>query len=77
MRADAEARAAVGDLTGAHRPPACRAAGVTQRHGAGLHRSVGDRRAAAADQHQRRQLALELRGDNRRVPGPDEPLPPQ
>jgi predicted Zn-dependent protease len=25
----------------------------------------------------RRQLALEMRGETRRVPGPDEPLPPQ
>jgi predicted Zn-dependent protease len=77
MRADAEARAAVGDLTGAL--DRLRAAQQVSRSATGqdfIEASVIDARLRQISTT-RRQLALELRGDNRRVPGPDEPLPPQ
>jgi predicted Zn-dependent protease len=77
MRADAEARAAVGDLTGAI--DRLRTAQQVSRSATGqdfIEGSVIDARLRQISAT-RRQLALELRGDNRRVPGPDEPLPPQ
>ena len=76
MRADAEARAAVGDLTGAM--DRLRAAQQVSRTATGqdfIEGSVIDARLRQITAT-RRQLALELRGDSsRRVPGPDEPLP--
>jgi len=78
MRADAEARAAVGDLSGAI--DRLRAAQQVSRATTGqdfIEASVVDSRLRQLTST-RRQLALELRGEtNRRVPGPDEPLPPQ
>jgi hypothetical protein len=73
----AEARAVVGDLTGAI--DRLRAAQQQSRGATGqdfIEASVIDARLRQISTT-RRQLALELRGDNRRVPGPDEPLPPQ
>lgn len=77
MRADAEARAAVGDLTGAI--DRLRAAQHVSRSATGqdfIEASVVDSRLRQLSST-RRQLALEMRGETRRVPGPDEPLPPQ
>jgi len=76
MRADAEARAAVGDLSRAM--DRLRAAQQVSRTATGqdfIEASVIDARLRQIGAT-RRQLALELRGDtSRRVPGPDEPLP--
>ena len=77
MRADAEARAVLGDLTGAiDRLRAAQAASRTAGGQDFIEGSIIDARLRQFT-NQRRQLALELRGENRGRPAPGEEPPPQ